>query len=961
MRPFLTQAEQFTWRMAAEDCPGSGRASRNEHDGRTTECHECGKTVRINQYAGMHKHRAGSQERQANSRVAGLSDDDLFKYTSGQCGTWAAGHQRAHPHLQFGIQWGKVDSSHPDWEDIVEENELDPDDTGQVFWQPQHIFTHDDMYAYDVLGAHPLSAMNASSWDDVTFNHTREDMANLGTEDIGGKYPHPDALGMIDWDHLPNPDWYQHNSPTPGDSLRQANSHLAAVNQEMVDSLNTQFHDWWKQQDNSGGSADDMAQMDFMNEDRGPIGHWPNIENFLKEKYPAAHQGLGTGMEAEWSLDGHAKPYLTGPAAIKQHGYDPAEISAAMLLLHNQSDPFRGDMAQQDQDRLNDIAQKRYKMQRNYDSRQLQPAAKELVTANWRIAMPWYRIAGFDPRQVVKQLGGEFRDWAAENQHRLHETAPYPPERHWKNIEMFLHDNYPAAHKGFSKGMEGAQQMLDRRKNRTVYGETPEEDRVITPYKTGPEAVARYGYDPAEIAAGALFLHNNSHPFRMEWSNDIDRLSDIFQKRQQMQRDYEKKQQVPQPITAALELLRIVATAPTLPQTGIIEPPQDLSPEDERRVISEINDHLSYSRPRAAAELWAQSGIPLSNLTRSREIASCIRVWGLPEHAQNDWAQAELDDYHAEQSQRSRPDYERLYFGDPADAQWDDDEDISFNESGDDECYWCGHDQGQEWDSNHTAYPTPTNYCGDNCWQAWRAAGSPNRSSPSSVGPGQVRFDPNAPVENTTDPNAKLKSPWYKKVQHYPSGQLPAEFARRNLYRDFHFGNPSIATTDPNGTYYRVNPDAGVYQINDSRRPLHNPPVGYVHYEADHPNQTVRIRYLDVHPQKRGQGVATALISALAEDFPDYKIDPGTTTPHGTGFVNYMRQNAPNAQERLDTQHWSPNPANRLTNEQLNSWGVSQRRSPVFAFIAQHNSRVAARQSVREAMTLLGFILPGHE
>lgn len=155
---------------------------------------------------------------------------------------------------------------------------------------------------------------------------------------------------------------------------------FAAVNQEMVDGLNTQFHDWWETtgKHQSGGSVDDVAQMDFMDEDRGPIGHWPNIENFLKEKYPAAHKGLGMGLEAEWSLDGGAKPYLTGPEAIKQHGYDPSEIAAGMLLLHNQSDPFRGDMAQQDQDRLNDIAQKRYKMQRAYDSR---TAPKELVTA----------------------------------------------------------------------------------------------------------------------------------------------------------------------------------------------------------------------------------------------------------------------------------------------------------------------------------------------------------------------------------------------------------------------------------------------------------------------------------------------------------------------------------------------------------------------------------------------------
>lgn len=202
---------------------------------------------------------------------------------------------------------------------------------------------------------------------------------------------------------------------------------------------------------------------------------------------------------------------------------------------------------------------------------------------------------------------------------------------------------------------------------------------------------------------------------------------------------------------------------------------------------------------------------------------------------------------------------------------------------------------------------------------------------------------PDEPVENTTDPNAKLKSPWYKKVQHYPSGQLPDEFDKRNLYRDFNFGLPGIATDSPQ-TYFRTDPDQGIYQINDSRRPLHNPPVGYVHYYADHPNKTVKIQYLDVHPKKRGQGVATALVSALAEDFPDYKINPGTTTSHGTGFVDYMRRNAPGAQERLDAESWNPAPANQLTDNQLREWGVQRRRSPVFARIALHNRQVERRR-----------------
>lgn len=49
-----------------------------------------------------------------------------------------------------------------------------------------------------------------------------------------------------------------------------------------------------------------------------------------------------------------------------------------MLLLHNRSNPFRGDMAQVDQDRLNDIAQKRYRMQRTYEQGR-QPVTASIV------------------------------------------------------------------------------------------------------------------------------------------------------------------------------------------------------------------------------------------------------------------------------------------------------------------------------------------------------------------------------------------------------------------------------------------------------------------------------------------------------------------------------------------------------------------------------------------------------
>lgn len=168
-----------------------------------------------------------------------------------------------------------------------------------------------------------------------------------------------------------------------------ARMRLAAVNQDLVDKLHNEFHQWAV--DYAGPSEDLYGDQ----HNRGPIGEWKNVESFLHDRYPAAHKNHDYGQEeAAWALDGHEPmpyqlenqgkeygsdltPYVTGPEAVAQHGYDPAEIAASMVLLHNQSHPLRGNLAQEDQDRLTDIFQKRQKMQRDYDQRT-------------KTAMPWY-------------------------------------------------------------------------------------------------------------------------------------------------------------------------------------------------------------------------------------------------------------------------------------------------------------------------------------------------------------------------------------------------------------------------------------------------------------------------------------------------------------------------------------------------------------------------------------------
>jgi hypothetical protein len=158
---------------------------------------------------------------------------------------------------------------------------------------------------------------------------------------------------------------------------------FAAVTQNLVDRLGGEFWDWAE-----SNNATNPYLKDDTEQERGPIGYWPHVESFLKEKYPAAHRDLEMGSEEArpildnpehngrlWGID----PYETGPEAIAKHGYDPKEIAAAMLLLHNGSHPGRGDVSQEDQDRLNDIFDKRVKMQRTYEQRQPPPVTASIV------------------------------------------------------------------------------------------------------------------------------------------------------------------------------------------------------------------------------------------------------------------------------------------------------------------------------------------------------------------------------------------------------------------------------------------------------------------------------------------------------------------------------------------------------------------------------------------------------
>jgi hypothetical protein len=202
--------------------------------------------------------------------------------------------------------------------------------------------------------------------------------------------------------------------------LRQSETfayRIAALNEETIGKLHGEFRDWWRSGDGpeafnshplidryntlknttekynqegwpQGDEGSEILTQYRNSQDihrrirsemkrRGPIGWWPNVENFLKQKYPAAHKNFEAGLEeAAVNLDSPRSSYETGQDALSQYGYDPREVAAGMVFLHNESHPFRGDMAQKDQQRLTDIYNRRVEMQENYNQKQLVSASR---------------------------------------------------------------------------------------------------------------------------------------------------------------------------------------------------------------------------------------------------------------------------------------------------------------------------------------------------------------------------------------------------------------------------------------------------------------------------------------------------------------------------------------------------------------------------------------------------------
>lgn len=98
--------------------------------------------------------------------AAGFVTDEWHIWQQGKCGTYAVALIAAHPHLRFGT---------------LGQSELDPDDG----WQATHHFAHDDTYAYDSAGRHPLPYRAIDGSCDLMFLDEQPDWYGVPEQDAG--------------------------------------------------------------------------------------------------------------------------------------------------------------------------------------------------------------------------------------------------------------------------------------------------------------------------------------------------------------------------------------------------------------------------------------------------------------------------------------------------------------------------------------------------------------------------------------------------------------------------------------------------------------------------------------------------------------------------------------------------------------------------------------------------------
>ena len=195
---------------------------------------------------------------------------------------------------------------------------------------------------------------------------TPEERARLDPNDP--QWSHLRVVDKMDLGFYPTladlPDSYVASHPELGIRIKmerdRANRAPVAIDKNtqtdfasLTDRLRNEIHQWA----GYAGEGDD------------PVTDWPKINQFLEANYP-----LAAGKSGEtWGMEGaqqkllrqdHTKPATGGD-------YDPAQIGAGVLYLHSFD---QGRTPEEfDADLLQDVFQKRQKMQRDYEQRSQLP------------------------------------------------------------------------------------------------------------------------------------------------------------------------------------------------------------------------------------------------------------------------------------------------------------------------------------------------------------------------------------------------------------------------------------------------------------------------------------------------------------------------------------------------------------------------------------------------------------
>jgi hypothetical protein len=111
-------------------------------------------------------------------RASILSMADPSMWTTGMCGDYALALQELRPDLRIGMHvesYPNADLNPFTTDPEVWSEAMDNEEQG---WTPNHVFAHDDRYAYDALGRHPLPYDQSGLH--TQLNLTREDVEAQG-------------------------------------------------------------------------------------------------------------------------------------------------------------------------------------------------------------------------------------------------------------------------------------------------------------------------------------------------------------------------------------------------------------------------------------------------------------------------------------------------------------------------------------------------------------------------------------------------------------------------------------------------------------------------------------------------------------------------------------------------------------------------------------------------------------